>query len=263
MALGKIIATYPVVAGNGGKYMATNIAYAFWMNNNNAKIALVDFDFKNPYLGATFTSHDGVHGIDNLLERIDSRLLTDQLFMDNMIKTEMFDVLKGTKLIGQPNFITQQHISSIITMLKKHYDYILISVSPKLETSGTVYGLSYADEIVMVVRENVANYDNIKEAMTLIKTVKRSVSPVQVIFNMKTEKSLVDVNPIIYDENEDVNSKIKFEVLATFPFNADTVDNANITSGVGSKMLNKLSLPYNKSLKKSMSKLIDSISASE
>ena len=66
----KVITVYPIVTGNGAKFITTNLANTLKEEYPDKKIALVDFDLKHPYLAHTLSEFDEVHGIDNLIEKI-------------------------------------------------------------------------------------------------------------------------------------------------------------------------------------------------
>ena len=138
----KLFVCMPVMVGNGSKYIATNLAHYTKKLYPDKKVALVDFDFINPYLAEKLSLHDNIHGIDNLTDKIDGNFLDNHLFTENMVKLKNgVELLKGTKLTHNLDLIKKHHIEKILELLRSLYDFVFIAVSNKV-TSGTVYGLS-------------------------------------------------------------------------------------------------------------------------
>lgn len=223
----KIILCYPVITGNGAKYTATNLAVAYKEKFSNAKVALVDFDFKNPYLALSMTDHDKVHGIDNLIDKIDAESLTKELFKENMVTVKDIDVLKGTKLIGRDHLLTKNHITTIIDFLKELYDYVIIAVSPNVDNSGTVYGIAEADEILLIIKNNLSNYMRLPQAMNILDAYKSTKEDPKVIYNAYTQNNRVSFNQL-FDE-------YYLKVIGIVPIIPETVDNNNY-AGFSSKL---------------------------
>lgn len=217
---GKLYVCYPIIVGNGAKYTTVNLAFAYKEKFTQAKIAIVDFDFKNPYLAYSFTDHDQIHGIDNLIDKIDAESLTRELFKENMISVNGIDVLKGTKLIGRDYLLTKTHVTTIIDFLKEIYDYIFVAVSPEPDNAGTVYALSEADEILLIVRNNISNYLRFPQAMNIVDTYKAMREEPKVIYNMYMKNSRVAFNSLF----EEYGTKT---VAASVPLIVETIDNNN------------------------------------
>lgn len=227
---GKIIVCYPVVTGNGAKFTATNLAMAYKKKFTNAKIALVDFDFKNPYLALSMTDNDKVHGIDNLIDKIDAESLTKELFKENMVTVNDVDILKGTKLIGRDHLITKKHIMTIIDFLKELYDYILIAVSPDVDNSGTVYAISEANEILLIIKNNLNNYMKLSQAVNIVETYKSMREDAKVIYNMYLPNNRVSFNQL-FDE-------YYLKVVGIVHIIPEAIDNNNFAglAGLNSKL---------------------------
>lgn len=245
----KVITFYPVTQGVGCKYTATGFAFILTQLYPKAKVALVDFDFKNPYLAANLASHDNVHGIDNLISKIDGNFLTEALFKENMIKLpELFDLLKGTELIGRDHLITKRHIDKIMEMLRSHYDYVVIAVAPSADNAGTVYGLYEADEVVMVTRINHACFSNIGKATNIVNSYKKTPKRIKLVYNMYSDNFHIDFTKITTDNN--------LEVIAGLPYDEGTIDNHNISTGLQGKITNRIAVKYNEMLKRMASSIV-------
>lgn len=218
---GKVIVCYPVVIGNGNKYIATNIANYYKQKYPNKGVALVDFDFKNPYLAGKLAIQDDIHGIDNIIDKIDGNFLDQNLFLENMIKLRNnVELLKGTKLIGNHRIITKNHIEKTLEVLKEAYDFIVVAVSCDIDNSGTVYGLFNADEVVMVCKNNFTNFKSMDRAINIIMNYKRTNSKLKLIFNMSQEGSDLDFTKHINDN--------EIEVIGAIKYDESTVDNEDL-----------------------------------
>lgn len=209
---GKIIVCYPVVQGSGCKYIATNIAHYYKNANPDKKVALVDLDFKLPYLANNLSSHDLIHGIDNLIDKIDGGFLTDDLFAENMVKLKNnVDLLKGTKLVGNHKIFNKKHIEDIFSHLKNLYDFVVVAVSSETDNAGTVYGLFEADEIVIVGRNNYTSYKHLDKAVSVVKQYARLKEKIKFVYNMYYENSQVDLTTSVKDFDLQVIGAVKYD----------------------------------------------------
>lgn len=220
---GKLIVCYPVVQGNGCKYTATNIAHYYKTTHSSKKVALVDLDFKLPYLANALSSQDEIHGIDNLIDKIDGGFLTEDLFNENMIRLkDNVDLLKGTKLIGNHKLFNKKHIEKIVEMLKDLYDFIVVAVSPDADNAGTVYGLFEANEVVLVGKNNVANFKHLDKAVSIVKQYSRTQNKLKFVFNMYFEGSQMALATAVKDLN--------LEVIGAVKLDENSIDNSDLNS---------------------------------
>lgn len=233
----RLITCISVMPGNGAKYTATLMALELHRRAPKAKIALVDFDLMNPYLYAKQTLNDNIHGIDNLLAKITAEVLTNSMFMENMIKVPgLFDLLKGTKNVGRENLITRMHVTKIVEMLRANYDYIVMVVPPKTDNAATTYGLFYSDDIVMIARPNFPNMLRFEESVQQNKKMRNSVDvPIYLMYNMRGEKDDISSFLKCISEND-------IQPLGSMVYEPDTTDNQNI----GGNLVNELVQKFNK-----------------
>lgn len=220
----KLITVYPVVSGNGAKFVATNLANALKQEHNDKKVALVDFDLKKPFLAHSITEFDDVHGIDNLIDKIDGNMLSNDLFLENMIPMKNnVDLLKGTKLLGKHKTFMGEHVIKIIEMLRDNYDYIVVAVAPEVDNAGTVHGLNEADEVVLVLRNNIANIKVLENAFMKIYQYKKENVPIMGIYNMFSSVTKIDFGRELKDHGTDVIGIIEYDEAS--------VDNQNLATG--------------------------------
>ena len=220
----KLFVCMPVMVGNGSKYIATNLAHYTKKLYPDKKVALVDFDFINPYLAEKLSLHDNIHGIDNLTDKIDGNFLDNHLFIENMVKLKNgVELLKGTKLTHNLDLIKKHHIEKILELLRSLYDFVFIAVSNKV-TSGTVYGLFEADEIVLVAKNNYSNYREINKTLKLISNYKNNKSNIHLVVNQYTEISEVNFSEFVKDN--------VIKEIELVPYNEATFDNSNIEKSI-------------------------------
>ncbi|MEG1299897.1 MAG: AAA family ATPase [Erysipelotrichaceae bacterium] len=231
----RIIACISTVTGNGAKYTAVNLAHELHKKNPKSQIALVDFDFFNPYLFALQTLNDTFHGVDNLIDKISSNTLNEKLFKENMIKVDgLFDVLKGTKKVGRENIFLHEHIQQIMEYLKNLYDYVVMVVPPKANNAATIYGLNAADDIIMIVRPNYANAVNFEATVELTSSHRKSKDvTLNLMYNMRTQKD--DLTPYVK-----VMDKYDIRILGGMLYEEKSVDNQNISANAFSELASKL-----------------------
>lgn len=217
----KMIVCYPVLYGNGMKYTATSIAHYYKQKHPDKKVALVDFDVKVPYLCANFSMEDKIHGIDNLIEKIDGDFLNEELFEENMISLKnKVDLLKGTKLLKNYNLIEKKHVEKIMELLRNMYDFIVVTVAPEIDNAGTIHTLFHGDEILLVGRNNFNNLQALPSAVRTVNHFKQKDARVNLLFNMFNEHSNIDFSRCV-GEND-------LNVMGTIFYNESNVDNQNL-----------------------------------
>lgn len=220
----KIFVCMPIVTGNGSKYMATNLAHYTKTMYPTKKVALVDFDFKHPYLAEKLSLHDTIHSIDNLTDKIDGNFLDKSLFAENMIKLkDGVELLKGTKLTHNIELIKKHHIERIIELLKENYDYIFIAVSNEV-LSGTVYSLFNADEVLLVAKNNYTNFKEAKRVFNLISHYKNNDTKLSLIINQYSDVSEITFSD--YLEKYDVSN------IELVPYDEQTFDHNDLDKGI-------------------------------
>lgn len=221
---GSLLVCYPVLQGNGSKYTATNIADTIKHMDHDLNVALVDLDFKVPYLAGYLSGHDRVHTIDNLIERIDGGFLDEEVIKDNMVELKNgVDLLKGTKLKNTYYFIKQEHIRQILVMLQKMYDVIVVAVSNGNESLSTMVAMLAADHILLVGKNDYSNYLSLESEIRFAQNYASNEDKIKLIFNMFDQNSDLDFQPIL--------SETGVPLVAWIPYDKDTVNNKHIDSG--------------------------------
>lgn len=224
---GILTTVYPVVNGNGANYIAMNLAYAAREIHEHAKIAVVDFDFSNPYLGIGM--HDDIiHGIDNLIDKINGDFLDAELFEENMITLkDDIKLLRGTQMGRFYNMVRQEHLEAIIVLLKQRYDYVFIAANAEATDGGTAMALFHANNILLLGRYNYKNYFMASKAVKNLEALSGSAQ-IGVVYNMFNGQNSID-----FGENFS-----EWTVHGTIPYLPDTIDNGNL-SGRGLQIVKR------------------------
>lgn len=221
---GDIIVCYPILQGNGSKYTATNLADAIKSKDRSTSVALIDLDFKAPYLAGYLSGHDTVHTIDNLIERLDGGFLDEEAIKDNMVELKNgVELLKGTKLKNTDYFIKQEHIRQILVMLRKMYDVIIVAVSSGNDSLSTMVAMLSSDHIILVGRNDFSNYVSLESEIKFVQNYASNEEKVKLIFNMYDPDSDLDFQPIL--------SEVGVPLVAWIPFDKNTINNRHIDSG--------------------------------
>lgn len=227
---GKVIVGCSAVQGNGCKYILTNLAHYCKLANTERKVALVDFDFMIPTLAEAISNDDKIHGIDNLIDKIDSGFLTHDLFEENMVELkDGVKLLKGTQLIRNNTIFNRKHIETIIENLRALYDYVFISVSSEHSNAGFVYSMFEADEVLLICRNNASNLKMLNNSLAMINHYKHSERKINVLYNMYNENSNVDLATMLSK-----HSNIK--VVGFIKYDEGTIDNIDLKNGLTFKM---------------------------
>lgn len=221
--MSKKIVFYPVMSGVGNKYVTVNMAHLYKKMNSNKKVIAVDFDFKSPYLASYITDFDTIHSLDNLIEKIDGDVLSNDIFEENVVKMKTgLEVLKGTNLKQNHTFIEKRHIERVLEIIDELYDVAFIAVSNLPDNSGTTTALFNADEIVVVSRNNFSCYKSATDAVSVINTYRNTEVPIKWIYNQYMEDSTF--------EFADYIQELGAIVCGLIPYDEETVDNQDLKS---------------------------------
>lgn len=216
----KIFVCMSIMTGNGSKYIATNLANAMKKKEPKKNICLVDFNFRYPYLAERLALHDSVHGIDNLIDKIDGNFLEEHLFKENMIPLKNgIDLLKGTKMSYDSKLITREHIEKIMELLKSNYDYIFIATYNQA-ILGTVLSLFEADHIILVGQNNYSSFREAKRAFRLVDNYKGNQADLHLIINQYNERSEVDFSEYV--------TEYHVKDVELVPFQEETFDHKDL-----------------------------------
>lgn len=221
----KVITVIPVYTGAGGKFISTNLAFALASKlGKSIKVALVDFNFKYPYLAEVLCDVNNQKSIDNLIPSIDGEVLSEELFNDNLIKLGNqdfnLDLLKGTKKPQNYNYFEDKHILTLLKYLKNTYNYIIINVDGNFDNAGTVTSVSNSDIICVVANNNIQSQHYLTNILNKL-VAYGGDKPVNVILNKaNSDISHVDLVGLCQKEG--------LPVIGVIPYSNSSVDNLDL-----------------------------------
>lgn len=219
--MSKVITVYSIVQGDGAKFIATNLANSFKKINSEMKVALLDFDFRYPFLASAIAPQDEIHGVDNLLEKIDGQFLDEVLFKENMVHLKNgVHLLKGTKLQNRHSFIDRNHIEKVLEFAKKIYDVTIVVATSDFDNSGSVYSAVASDEIILVGQPNYPTYLNMNNVVKRVNHYSRTHCRKWFLYNKFFESKHVDLNQSIVENS--------LTVLGVVPQMNDAIDNMDL-----------------------------------
>lgn len=192
--------------GVGKSVIALNTAIAL-AARNKGKVALIDLDLQFGDLGI-LADVKPVRTISEAIE--ESSLLDPELLSAFMEPVHGVDVLLAPKKPEMAEYVSEQHIQSLIKSLKKTYRYILVDTSVSFNEI-TLSTLDQADHIHFITTMDLLSLKNTKMGMEVLRSL-HHLDKVDIIVNRTTrgpditpqdiEKSLA-VKPLAYIPEED------------------------------------------------------------
>lgn len=212
--------------GNGGKYIATNIAYAlkcYAGKSENSKIVLVDANRYDSTLAQNLEIRN-----ENTNSQVENRLTTCLKF--DITKFRLRD---------------ENSIEEFKQIINGNSDFIIIST--EIENFGFVDNLCKQKTNLLVIKPNIANNSKIENN---IKMIKEKFKYVIVNCSEKTVK----VSPVLKQNN--------IKVICRTLYNEYTIDNVNIKKATKIKKIKSLSNFKRLALIKIRKKAMNEISTS-
>lgn len=238
--MSKIITVLSSVAGNGSKFIATELAYHLKekivqrmpnykdiiQKEKRSPVLLIDFNFNQPYLCKSIST-DLERGLDTLLPHMANKNIPDVVFKRSIELLDVeVDVLKGFGSANQHNAINDSQVTTILNKAKDMYEIVIVVVELTVNNAATPRTLFLSDEICLVMRNNTVNLLALNETL---KTLQWLVADkeINVVYNFQGEQVLKPINESF------AKSGLNIKVLADFPYEASAEDNKNIKNKGG------------------------------
>lgn len=146
--------------GEGKTTSAANLALV--LAQNGKSVLLIDGDLRKPAvskaLNINASDDNGVYGVIN-----GEKTLAEAIKYSE--KYNLFLLVSGKEIYDPSELLSTDAMSEIIKSAEKEFDYIIIDTAPCGVVADAAILASYADAIVLVVREDIAPARRIKRAM--------------------------------------------------------------------------------------------------
>ena len=202
MGDGKVITVFSPRGGVGKTILATNLGAALAAMDSSCKVAIVDCNLQFGDVAIALNImpkaciSDMVTDIEHLDERVLSRYMVN--FTDNL------HVLPAPFQPEKAESITQQHLTSVINLLKKHYNYIVIDTAPLF--NDIILGImDVTDLLLLLAVPDIMTTKNIRLSMDTLNTLGYPQEKTILVLNRANSKSGLS----IVEMEESLHSKFK------------------------------------------------------
>ncbi|HAV90982.1 MAG TPA: hypothetical protein DCW44_06895 [Eubacterium sp.] len=176
----KVISFFGSKGGTGKSTVAANVASA--LAKKGSKVLLLDFDFS--------------FGDQNLLLDLEPKDTVVELVQDpegiGIEKVNSIAVMhsSGVVLLAAPKspeyaeYVSPEHVSSIIENVRPYYEYVIIDISNGFSDQSIV-ALENSDEIMLVGEPDILSLKEAKETVNILDQLQQK-SKIKVILNKNT-----------------------------------------------------------------------------
>ncbi len=145
--------------GDGKSSVAVNLAISFAQINK--KVIILDCDMRLPTV-ASKIGIDSKPGLSNYL--VGSNDLNDMLI--KRIEDKGIDVFPSGNIPPDPTTLLESsNMSELLTVLRNHYDYIIIDLPPLMPVSDAAILSKYVDGYLIVVRHEKSEFAKIQDTL--------------------------------------------------------------------------------------------------
>lgn len=234
------IVIMPAVVGNGAKYTATRLAKEIHRNfeDEENRVLLLDFNFDYPYLAKELIEEGEHPTVDDVFPLLTESLEENKKLLKEFVIETMIDgvdLLKGTNFAGIKNHLSPEQIQYTIDAAKDSYEYVVAVVAPTTNNLATIYSLINADKLILVLRQNHANYGHLPMTIKLLRQYYTKSEQIRLVYNYDSAFSEVDVNELLE------NSFLPIRAVTTLVYDEKSVDDRDLLKETGlfqSKPLN-------------------------
>lgn len=164
----KLIALTSANAGEGKTTTTVNLAISF--AETGSKVLAIDCDLRKPRLHR-YMSVKRKPGLSTLISGITS--------IDEVINKEVrpgLDVIAAGEIPPNPaELLSSERMKEIIDELSKKYDYIFFDTPPVTVVTDAAALSQFVDGMVVVVRQNYTNHENVAAALKTLDIAKAKV----------------------------------------------------------------------------------------
>ena len=171
---GKVILVTSSIKGEGKTLISSRLSKV--ISFSDKKTILIGADLRNPQLHKSLGIDKNTKGISDYIYR------NDIDWKDLILKSGSLEILlSGTIPPNPTELLNSKKFKSLITYLKKVYDYVIIDSAPCLLVADTLQFSNYVDTSLVVVR---ANYTQ-KDIISFISELKlnNKLEKINIVFN--------------------------------------------------------------------------------
>ncbi|NCD08171.1 MAG: response regulator [Negativicutes bacterium] len=183
---GKVITVFSPRGGVGKTVISTNLGVALAALDTSCKVAIVDCNLQFGDVAMALnimpkaSISDMVTDIEHLDERVLSRYMVN--FTDNL------HILPAPFQPEKAESITQQHLTSVINLLKKHYHYIIIDTAPLF--NDIILGImDITDLLLLLAVPDIMTTKNIRLSLETLNTLGYPQEKIILVLNRANSKS--------------------------------------------------------------------------
>jgi pilus assembly protein CpaE len=236
---------YTVISGKGGSgatFIAVNLAHAL-ATIVHKKTLLIDLNLK--YGDAALFVSDSkpdttLSDLCAQIHRLDAQLLESIVIHAG----SNFDVLPASSDPDPEDCVRPDHISSLMTLAKRHYDYVLLDVGRQVN-AVSIRALDGSDLIFPVIQQSLPFIRNGQRMLDMFSTLGYPKDSIRHILNRYSENSVVSVA----DLERGLGQRIAYQVPNNFTIASDSINQGEPV----------LSLSRNSPIARSFIKLVQSL----
>ncbi len=225
----QVISFFSAKGGVGKSMLALNSSLIIH-EKFNKKVLLMDLDLQFGDI-ALMVNRQNELTIKEMFD--DSPITSIEAMKPYLFKyKENCDMLFAPKDPEAAEYISNEQIKSILFILKKHYDVIIIDTGVNYD-EVTLNALDFSDQIIVVSNLEVTGLKNTKLSLRVMQTLNYDASKVKLLINMSQDKFGVT--------KANVQKAFTYDVLGYIPEDIKLVRQA-INTGVPSISLKNSSL---------------------
>lgn len=163
--MGKIITFWSPVNSTG---VTTTLILLGQQMSKKYNVCLLDLDLNNPDISLYLNIDDAEHNIDNLFPYIEGDNLTEDIFKLNLVKTNGFNVMQGTRKVDKGPLFKPEDLEPVLKMAKGLFDYVLVNINSAIDNAGSYLALKESDMIFKVLNQNMLHFKKYIDKMQLV-----------------------------------------------------------------------------------------------
>jgi pilus assembly protein CpaE len=206
---GTIVTVFGAKGGIGKTTITTNLA-ANLVQTTHAKVAILDLDHQ---FGAAAVMMD-------LLPRmtLDEFLRHDSMLSDETIHELLLDHPSGVSLLSLPcepdslQFLDRDHVSQILDILARHFDYVLVDTPPAIN-NGVKAAMTTSTMVLIVTSLEVACIKNTRLCLDFMRDWDFFQDKVKVVINRPNAANSL--------KQQDLESSLEYPIITKIPFDPE------------------------------------------